>query len=406
MTQAAGSSSGIAQRMPQPMAVEALGGDAAPASDGSTHSTGNADVTRLAATNAAPPISEHGGGPASVDTADGTTSPAPLGQDQFSQAGDQLPPDEPKTAADVPALQITTDEAERAETAPPARSEEFGESGRRGDNAKDTDADGTGDAGFGEHQAVPVASGTTGSGVPRSVEQPSSNANTSSTGAAAGQSLTEIVAASTQPAGEAEGVPGTVRPPAPLADDATGSARNDAGGAALGQANGRADVVRPDATGGGHSNERPHVDPAEFASRLAAALNTARDSGRQLRIRLHPPELGSLSVEVTAREGALFARLDVESRAAQRVVLEHIGQLREILTQQGTPVERIDVHIDHRAADGSVPDFAGGFEGESHAERRNPHRPRAAPDAPRDDDAPRLPPRPNRARLDRLDIRV
>ncbi|MEX0717931.1 MAG: flagellar hook-length control protein FliK [Planctomycetaceae bacterium] len=181
---------------------------------------------------------------------------------------------------------------------------------------------------------------------------------------------------------------------------------------AIESGNGRAgDVARGDASIrlGAPPGTQPRVDAGEFANRLAAAVHASRDAGHQLRIRLNPPELGSLRVEVAARDGALFARLDVETQAAQRAVLENLGQLRELLAQHGTAIERIDVHVETRHGDGRSQEHTGGFEGDRpDGERREQPRDRPYWERPEADEttAARSPARREGGRLDRLDIRV
>ncbi|MEX0703450.1 MAG: flagellar hook-length control protein FliK [Planctomycetales bacterium] len=153
--------------------------------------------------------------------------------------------------------------------------------------------------------------------------------------------------------------------------------------------------------------QQPRIDSGDFLNRLTAAWHSSRDGGRYLRIRLDPPELGSLQVEVIAREGVLSARLDVETRAAQRIVLEHLGQLREVLAQHGTAIDHIDVFLNARQSDIHSGEFAGrGFEGDQpHGERRDrPHQ--GGADQPEAEGPPRRIHPHTQVRLDRLDILV
>jgi flagellar hook-length control protein FliK len=87
-------------------------------------------------------------------------------------------------------------------------------------------------------------------------------------------------------------------------------------------------------------------DPAErvrFAQRVARAFETAAERGTPLRLRLHPPELGSLRIEVTVRNGALSARLEAETEAAKSVLIDHLPALRERLAEHNLRIERFEV---------------------------------------------------------------
>ena len=66
-----------------------------------------------------------------------------------------------------------------------------------------------------------------------------------------------------------------------------------------------------------------------------------------MRIRLHPPELGALQIEISARDGVLTARLEVQTPSTRQVILENMSLLRDALSQNGMAVERISVQLAH-----------------------------------------------------------
>ncbi|MDA1014555.1 MAG: flagellar hook-length control protein FliK [Planctomycetota bacterium] len=86
------------------------------------------------------------------------------------------------------------------------------------------------------------------------------------------------------------------------------------------------------------------VDQARVVERVSQMIRTSEQSGRVLRARLHPPELGALQIEVTRGATGIIARLDVETPAAHRLIMDHISQLQDALSLTGH-VERIDVQI-------------------------------------------------------------
>lgn len=82
------------------------------------------------------------------------------------------------------------------------------------------------------------------------------------------------------------------------------------------------------------------------AKRVADAVVRAATTGpRELRIRLNPPELGTLQVEIRQRDGGIVARLQVDNSTAQRAVLDQLPALSEQLSGRGHQVERIDVQL-------------------------------------------------------------
>ena len=64
-----------------------------------------------------------------------------------------------------------------------------------------------------------------------------------------------------------------------------------------------------------------------------------------MRLRLSPPELGSMRLEVTLQNGALTAKIEAESPIARSLLLDNLPVLRERLEAQGVRVEQFDVDL-------------------------------------------------------------
>ena len=120
-------------------------------------------------------------------------------------------------------------------------------------------------------------------------------------------------------------------------------------------------------------------DRVQLLQRVAQALRTARISGEQVRMRLHPPDLGSLSIEVALREGVLTARLEVVTEAARALLLNNLSTLRENLAQQNVEIDRFDVDV---AADNHGGRARDGFDQQSgQTSREHPSSPVSRQDA-------------------------
>jgi flagellar hook-length control protein FliK len=98
------------------------------------------------------------------------------------------------------------------------------------------------------------------------------------------------------------------------------------------------------------AEEPTRIDPARFVGRVAKALQTANERGGPLQLRLSPPELGAMRIELTVKEGVMTANLETENAAAKRVLLEHLPALRERLAEQNIRVERFDVDVRREGA--------------------------------------------------------
>ena len=78
--------------------------------------------------------------------------------------------------------------------------------------------------------------------------------------------------------------------------------------------------------------------------RVARAFEAAADRGGTVRLRLHPPELGSLRLELTIRNGKMNARVEAETDAARNLIVENLPALRQRLAEHQIRVERFDVN--------------------------------------------------------------
>ncbi len=93
----------------------------------------------------------------------------------------------------------------------------------------------------------------------------------------------------------------------------------------------------------GAANE-PRVDQGQIVERVTQLVQSAEQSGRVIRARLHPPELGALQVEVRQGQTGAVARQTIETTAAQQVPNDHMQQIQDALGQVG-PIERVEIQL-------------------------------------------------------------
>jgi flagellar hook-length control protein FliK len=89
----------------------------------------------------------------------------------------------------------------------------------------------------------------------------------------------------------------------------------------------------------------PRVDAARFVGRVAKAIQTAAQRGGSLQLRLSPPELGSLRLELSVQNGVMSASLEAESPVARQMLLDHLPALRDRLAEQNIRIDRFDVDV-------------------------------------------------------------
>jgi flagellar hook-length control protein FliK len=97
------------------------------------------------------------------------------------------------------------------------------------------------------------------------------------------------------------------------------------------------------------------IDAARLLGRVARAFERSQHRDGEIRLRLSPPELGSLTLQVQLVEGGLVARLETETAAAQTALIDSLPALRERLADQGMRIERFDVDLMQRQP-GGMPD--------------------------------------------------
>jgi len=106
------------------------------------------------------------------------------------------------------------------------------------------------------------------------------------------------------------------------------------------------------------------VERLRFVQRVARAIGTsATADGGQMRLRLSPPELGSLRMEIVVRQGTVTAHVEAETTAARDVLLENLPALRERLAEQNIKLERFDVDLMRQSLD-QTPQHAGDQDGD------------------------------------------
>ena len=114
------------------------------------------------------------------------------------------------------------------------------------------------------------------------------------------------------------------------------------------------------------TNSAPTIDPSRFVSRVTKAFEAAQlQGGGPIRMRLSPPELGMLQVQIEVKEGVLTASLEAETHAARNLLLENLPALRDRLAEQQISIEKFDVDVRDESSD---PDYEQANRQESDAD--------------------------------------
>ena len=113
----------------------------------------------------------------------------------------------------------------------------------------------------------------------------------------------------------------------------------------------------PTATSGttaAHSAETnlSQADRVRFVQRVEQAFQDVNSQGGSVRLRLSPPDLGSLKIEIKVTRGEMTARVEADSPSARNLLLDNLPALRDRLAQHDIKVQRFDVDLMDRSGGG------------------------------------------------------
>jgi flagellar hook-length control protein FliK len=134
---------------------------------------------------------------------------------------------------------------------------------------------------------------------------------------------------------------------------------------------------------GDGSNAEAEVQRVRLVQRVARAFQTLGDGGGEVRLRLSPPSLGSIRLEVTLQAGVMSARIETETASARALIVDNLPALRERLATHDIKISRFDVELaadSHQ--DGQFTHNEGSRERSSQGMFRGNVTPRNEPPAP------------------------
>ncbi len=87
------------------------------------------------------------------------------------------------------------------------------------------------------------------------------------------------------------------------------------------------------------------LSSVRFVQRVERAFAAMNNGGGTVRLKLSPPELGSLRMEISVNKGVMKARLEAETKEAKNLLLENLPALRDRLAQQNIKIQKFDVDL-------------------------------------------------------------
>ncbi len=102
----------------------------------------------------------------------------------------------------------------------------------------------------------------------------------------------------------------------------------------------------------GGTSGTSEVDRVRFVQRVARAFQAADEDGGQIKLRLSPPELGSMKIEITMHGGTMTAHVETETSAARNMLLDNLPALRQRLADQNIKIEKFDIDLRDQSGGG------------------------------------------------------
>ena len=99
------------------------------------------------------------------------------------------------------------------------------------------------------------------------------------------------------------------------------------------------------ASGSGGSSPLTARQEVRLVQRVMRGFEQLSNGEGQVKLRLHPPQLGSLQMQLRMDGSQMTARLEVENATAKEAIMENLPKLRERLVEQGIQIEKFEVEV-------------------------------------------------------------
>jgi len=87
------------------------------------------------------------------------------------------------------------------------------------------------------------------------------------------------------------------------------------------------------------------LDQARLVNRVAGAFRSLANQSGTIRMKLHPEELGALTLRMQIESGKVTAKLEAETETAKQVLLANIETLKKRLKEQNLEVSAFEIEV-------------------------------------------------------------
>jgi hypothetical protein len=94
-------------------------------------------------------------------------------------------------------------------------------------------------------------------------------------------------------------------------------------------------------------------DSARFVQRVGQAFQSVGTSGGSIRLRLSPPDLGDMQINISVQKGTLTADVQTDTAQARNLLLDNLPELRDRLAQHNIKIETFNVSLSGNSSGGT-----------------------------------------------------
>lgn len=116
-------------------------------------------------------------------------------------------------------------------------------------------------------------------------------------------------------------------------------------GSGRGEVFGSSGSVAGRSEGASGSSPLSRFQQNKLVQRVLKGLEQLSNGGGQVKLRLHPPELGTLQMTLKIEANVMSAHLEVENSLAKEALLNNLQSLRDRLSDQGMSIDRFEVEV-------------------------------------------------------------
>ena len=108
---------------------------------------------------------------------------------------------------------------------------------------------------------------------------------------------------------------------------------------------GRTEQARGEVARSNSGTQISAYQEGKLVQRVLRGIEQLANGGGQVRLRLHPPELGALQMSLRMEGGQVFAKLEVENTTARDALLNNVQTLKDRMADQGMKVASFEVSV-------------------------------------------------------------